>query len=73
MGEIIVENMRLERISWRQSMGKQYAFVTVEDLGVSGKGFPTPHIKQYWGEADVNNPESLKEVMLNGGKWENLP
>lgn len=74
MEKIIVNNMRLEGVNWCESMGKTYAFVTVEDLGREGKGFTPPAYKKYWGEADINKqPESIEAVMLRGGKWENLP
>ena len=36
MNEIIEGNMKLEGVLWRESMGKQYAFITIEDLGREG-------------------------------------
>lgn len=65
--------MRLDKVMWRESMGKQYAFITVEDLGWDGKGFEPKRYKQYWGEASINEPESLRNVMNRGGKWDNVP
>ena len=71
--DITEGNMKVERVDWRESMGKQYAFVTIEDLGSNGKGFKPKHFKQYWGEAKINDPETLRAVMNHGGKWDNLP
>lgn len=69
----VVNNMKFESVEWRTSMGKHYAFVTVEDLGSAGKGFNPPHYKQYWGEADMDDPNDIVHVMKQGGKWTNLP
>lgn len=68
-----VNNMRFKRVEWRLSMGKYYAFVTVEDLGFKGEGFQPPQYKKYWGEAERDVPSDIEKVILQGGTWENLP
>lgn len=73
MSDITEGNMKLKHVTWRASMGKQYAFITVEDLGRDGKGFKPAHYKKYWGEANINEPETLRAVMNQGGKWDSLP
>jgi hypothetical protein len=69
----VINNMRFESVEWRASMGKSYAFITVEDLGSHGEGFEPPRYKHYWGEAVQEEPEDIVEIMKRGGKWTNLP
>ena len=73
MMDVITENSRLESIEWRESMGKQYAFITVEDMGRKNEGFNPPKYKKYWGEAKFNDTESVRLIMQQGANWDNLP
>lgn len=69
----VINNMRFVGVEWRYSMGKSYAFVTVEDLGSAGDGFTPPRFKKYWGEALQDEQGDIEAVIKQGGKWKNLP
>ncbi|MGJ0637483.1 hypothetical protein [Xenorhabdus bovienii] len=52
------------------SQGKIYAFVQVLDIGMPESLL----IKRYWGVYEHNDPEaSIKNILMYGGKWPNLP
>jgi hypothetical protein len=63
--------LKAKAVTYRRSMGKNYAFVTCIDVLESGKG---TNEKRYWGEVfELYNPEEIFKVMCWGGKWDNLP
>lgn len=71
MDIVNINNLRFERVDYRKSMQKLYAFVTCIDVGSTGKNSET---KRYWGEvSERNNPVEIERVMAFGAKWHQLP
>jgi hypothetical protein len=70
MMDITVNNMKFHAVHYERSLGKLYAFVTVIDIGASGKGTGK---KYYWGEvSDFDIEAEIQRVMERGGKWPRL-
>ena len=71
MDVVMINNLQFDRVDYRKSMQKLYAFVTCIDTGSNGKGNET---KRYWGEvSERNNSVEIERVMAFGAKWEQLP
>ena len=67
----IVNNLQFNRVDYRTSMNKIYAFVTCIDLGVNGKGKTK---KRYWGEVSSrDDADEIENVIGYGAKWDKLP
>jgi len=67
----MVNNLKFDSITYRQSMGKIYAFVTCIDVQSSGKG---KNKKRYWGEVSAfNDSDEIVNVISYGAKWDKLP
>jgi hypothetical protein len=67
-----IHNMLLAQVDMYESMGSAVVFVTVIDVGTSGKGKMK---KNYWGVVAATTVclDDLAQICLSGTKWEKLP
>lgn len=55
------------------SQGKNFAFLTVMDIGSENCPIDPPMTKRYWGEFSWDDQESsIERILATGGKWPDL-